>query len=423
MYIKDLSNDEFNNFTNSYPISSIFQTSEYGNVMNEEGFSLLYFGLINDDEKICGAALLLTEERKGLKYAYSPNGFLIDYNDYDLIKIFTEELKKYLKKKKIVALRFNPMIIKNSTDYRNNKVSTNMFFDETLAYLKSVGYKHFGLNNFYENIKPRYNAVINLSENINITYNNMHANTRMIIEEADKQGIKIIKGTLDTLDYLFDEVKDKYNKEKKYYENILNIFKGKNMVDYYYTKLDTNKYLQYVQRKINDQSKLCSQINDEIFRNRGNDNTELIDKKIFEENRLNDFKNELVYATELLKNRPDGVILSTMLLGKWKNEVIVLANGINKEFSQFNPKYLMIWKFIEKYSKEKFKIFNLGGITNPILRDERYFEDNEFKLSFNSRAIEYIGDFELIVSGALYTIYKNTKSIKSLLGKNQKAKI
>ena len=266
-------------------------------------------------------------------------------------------------------------------------------------------------------------TVINLNENVNTIFNSLNANTRLLIEEADKQGINIIKGSINTLDYLYDEVKDKYSRDKKYYENILNIFSARGMVDYYYAKLDTNKYLQYVQKKINEQSKLCSKINDEIFRNRKSDNTELIDKKIFEENRLNDFKNELVYATALLKNRPDGVILATMLLGKFKKEIVVLANGINKEFVQFNSKHLMIWKFIEKYNNEKYKIFNLGGITNPILRDERYFADNEFKLSFNSRTIEYIGDLELVVSGALYTIYKNNKSIKGLLGKNDKAKI
>lgn len=424
MDIKELSLEEFNNFSNFFPVSSIFQTTEYGKIMKEEGFSTLYIGLINnDDNKLYAAALLLTEERKGLKYAYSPNGFLIDYNDYDLVKIFTDQLKIFLKKKKIVAIRFNPMIIKQATDLKNNNVNFNMFFDDTLNYLKSIGYKHFGFNNFYENIKPRYNAVIDLSQNLNIILNNMNSSTRLFIEESNYQGIKVIVGTIDTLDYLYEQVKDKYSKDKKYYENLFKHFKDKNMVDYYYAKLDTNIYLQYVQKKINDQSKLCSKINDEIFRNRGNDNTDLIDKKIFEENRLNDYKNELIYATALLKNRPNGVILATMLLGKYKKEVIVLASGINKEFSQFNPKHLMIWKFIEKYSFEKFKIFNLGGITNPILRDERYYQENEFKLSFNSRAIEYIGDFELIVSPALYTIYKNTKSIKSLLGKKDKAKI
>ena len=423
MYIKELSTDEFNKFTDSFPNSSIFQTTEYGIVMDNEGFEPLYIGFIDDNESITAASLLLTEDRKGLKYAYAPNGFLIDYNNLDLVTNFTRELKKYLKKKKIVAIRFNPMIVRNSIDYKSNNMSSNMYFDSILECLKKLGYKHFGFNNFYENIKPRYNAVINLNENINTIFNSLNANTRLIIEEADKQGIKIIKGTINTLNYLCDEVKDKYSRDKKYYENILNIFSARGMVDYYYAKLDTNKYLQYVQRKINEQSKLCSKINDEIFRNRKSDNTELIDKKIFEENRLNDFKNELVYATALLKNRPDGVILSTMLLGKFKKEVVVLANGINKEFVQFNSKYLMIWKFIEKYNNDKYKIFNLGGITNPILRDERYFEDNEFKLSFNSRAIEYIGDLELVVSGALYTIYKNNKSIKSLLGKNDKAKI
>ena len=423
MLIKEISIDEFNKFTQFFSISSIYQTSEYGIIMNNEGFSPIYIGYFDNNDNILAAALLLTEERKGLKYAYSPNGFLIDYNNYDLLNNFTFELKNFLKKKKIVAVRLNPMIVRNSIDYKNNIMTTNIFFEETLKHLKELKYKHYGFTNFYETIKPRYNAIINLNDNIHIILNNMNINTRIKIEEADKQGIQIIKGNLDTLDYLFDQVKDKYSRDKKYYENILNIFSVRDMVDYYYAKLDTNKYLVYVQKKISEQAKLCSKINDEIFRNRGNNNAELIDKKIFEENRLNDFKNELVYATALLKNRPDGVILSTMLLGKYKDEVTVLANGINKEFPQFNSKYLMIWKFIEKYSKEKYKTFNLGGITNPILRDQRYFEDNEFKLNFNSKCIEYLGDLELVTNNALYTIYKNTKSIKNLLGKNDKAKI
>ena len=423
MYIKELTINEFNKFSDSFPNVSIYQTSEYGIVMSNEGFSSLYIGLIDDNENITGAALLLTENNKGLKYAYSPNGFLIDYNNYDLVNNFTKELKKFLKKRKIVAVRFNTMIIKNSIDYKNNNMNGNMYFDDILKNLIKEKYKHFGFNNFFESIKPRYNAVINLNDNLNKIFNNISENTRKIIEEADNQGIKIIKGTINTLDYLYDEVKDKYGREKKYYENMLNVFSAKDMIDYYYAKLDTDEYLVYVQKKINDQAKLCVKINDEIFKNRKNDNTELIDKKIFEENKLNDYKNELVYATALLKNRPDGVILASMLIGKYKNEVTILCNGINKEFKQFNAKHLMVWKFIEKYHNEKYKVFNLGGMTNPILRDERYYESNEFKLSFNSRCIEYLGDLEFVASGTLYTIYKNNKSIKGLMGKNESAKI
>ena len=52
MYIKELNTDEFNKFTNSFPISSIFQTTEYGIVMDNEGFDPLYIGLIDDNENI-----------------------------------------------------------------------------------------------------------------------------------------------------------------------------------------------------------------------------------------------------------------------------------------------------------------------------------------------------------------------------------
>ena len=45
----------------------------------------------------------------------------------------------------------------------------------------------------------------------------MNITTRMLIEEADKQGINIIKGTINALDYLYDQVKDKYSRDKNVY--------------------------------------------------------------------------------------------------------------------------------------------------------------------------------------------------------------
>ena len=39
MYIKELTNAEFNSFTDNFAYSSIYQTSEYGFIMNTQKFS------------------------------------------------------------------------------------------------------------------------------------------------------------------------------------------------------------------------------------------------------------------------------------------------------------------------------------------------------------------------------------------------
>ena len=53
--------------------------------------------------------LLIKNISPSIKEAYAPNGFLIDYSNFDLVKTFTEELTKYLKNEKITYLITNPM--------------------------------------------------------------------------------------------------------------------------------------------------------------------------------------------------------------------------------------------------------------------------------------------------------------------------
>ena len=77
----------------------------------------------------------------------------------------------------------------------------------------------------------------------------------------------------------------------------------------------------------------------------------------------------------------------------------------------------MIWKLIELYNKAGFKRFNLGGTTNPKINNEKYNHLNEFKLGFNARSIEYIGDLELVTNNTYYTLYRNSKPIRFILNK------
>ena len=75
----------------------------------------------------------------------------------------------------------------------------------------------------------------------------------------------------------------------------------------------------------------------------------------------------------------------------------------------------MTWKLIEKYSHENYKVFNLGGMTNPTIENDKYKGLNEFKLRFNARCVEYVGDLELVCNNTLYTLYKNATSFKFIL--------
>ena len=134
MYIKELTNAEFNLFTDKFHYFSIYQTSEYGFIMNTQNYTSIFLGMI-DDNKIVAASLVLIEKEGIFKYAYAPKGFLIDYSNKELVEQFTILLKEYFNKKKIMAIKINPMIIKSSYDYRTNMAHINPNFDEQIEFL------------------------------------------------------------------------------------------------------------------------------------------------------------------------------------------------------------------------------------------------------------------------------------------------
>ena len=419
MYIKELNNAEFNLFTDNYPLFSIYQTSEYGFIMNTQNYTTMFLGLINDHNKIIAASLILIEKEGIFKYAYAPKGFLIDYSNKELVEQFTVLIKQYLGKKKIMAIKINPMIIKSSYDYNTNSTIINPNFESQMEFLKSLDYYHLGYNNLFESFKPRYDAIIDLNKPITTLFGNMNKNFKNKIKNADRDGVRIIKGTSEQLDFLYNQVKDKYPRNKKYFENVLFFFKKRNMIDYYYANLDTNAYLISVQKKYQKQIDLCNKLNNKLFKNVGKNNNKLINNKIYEEHKLNELKNELVYATNLLKDNPDGILLATMLITKYRDEIYILMDGYNPKFKKINAKHLMTWKLIEKYSKDKYKKFNLGGMTNPFKTTDKYKGLNEFKLSFNARCVEYIGDLELITNQKLYNLYRNSKPIRYILKRDK----
>ena len=418
MYIKELTNQEFNMFTDNFFMSSIYQTSEYGFIMNTQNYNTIFLGLI-DGNKILAATLILIEKNQMFKYAYAPKGFLIDYNDKFLVEEFTKQIKEYLNKKKVIAIKINPMIVKSSYDYVTGITHINPNFEEQIEFLKSLGFYHLGFNNLFESFKPRFDAIIDLNKPITTLFGNMNKNFKNKVKSADKNGVIIVKANDSEIDYLYNEVKNKYPRDKKYFENVLYFFKKRNMIDYYYAKLDTNAYLINVQKRYQKQMDICNKINNKLFKNVGKSNNKLINNKIYEENKLNEIKNELIYATKLLKEEPSGVVIATMLITKYRDEIYIFMDGYNKDFKKINAKHLMTWKLIERYSKEKYKRFNLGGMTNPNIKNDKYKGLNEFKLSFNARCIEYIGDLELITSPALYALYRNSKPIRYILKKDK----
>ena len=413
MNLKELSASEFNDFVNEYKNSNIYQTEQYANAMNNQKFTHYYYGL-EDDNKIYVATLILVEKSHGFKYAYAPRGYLMDYTDNDYLKTFTALLKKELGKKGIIAIKLNPEIIKETYDSKSANINSNSDYEMIFNNLKKLGYYHLGYNNFFEAFKPRFEARLKLNIPLEQLFNNIDDKAKEYIINGDNAGLQVFKCNGLNKEYLSFNNKME-QKEIDFYQNMANAYLDN--LEMFYIKLDTNAYLKNVQRKYQEQSERSNVANAKVFETRGTDNTNEINIKLQEESKLNDIKNELVYATNLLKNIPNGIVIGSCIAIKHKNMVYLLTDNYDEQYKIHNANYVLLWKLIEKYKNDGIEEFNLGGITNFSLEDNPYKDLNEFKLGLGSVGYEYIGDLEFITNKPLYVMYQNSSPIRNILKK------
>lgn len=424
MYLKELTNEEFNNFTDHFIQDSMYQTTEYAFLMNTQGYDSVLLGLIDDENKLVAASLVLIHKRYGFKYAYAPRGFLLDYTNQSLLEAFTIAIKKYLGKKDVIAIKICPMIVKSLYDKKYTLIGINKNFSMLFENIKKLGYYHLGFNHYFEALKPRYEAILDLSKPTYTLFQNFSRGLRNKIRSAMNKGVKIYKGSPKELEELYLQNRNIYNKELSYFDSIYKYFGKKGEVDYFYAKLDTNHYLTLAKQLYENQETYNTSLNNIILSKNIQRKETYITKKIQADKKFESYKKQMVRATTLLRDYPEGVIIATALVIKYRDTVYLYTDSYDKNLKDFCGKHLLLWSLIEKYAKEGFHYFNLGGATNVTLKENEYKGLNDFKASFGSTFYEYIGDFELITNQGLYFMYKNTAPIRNIFGtKNKPNKI
>lgn len=413
MQFRELNEQEFIDFTNNFPLKSIYQTLEYGLVMQKQNYQTFLLGLLNNNT-IVAATLILVKKEEGFKYAYAPRGFLLNYEDFYLLRDFTNHIRNFLGKMNIIGIKINPLIIRNVYNFDEQTVSNNPNYQLIYESLKQNEYYHLGYNNFFEALKPRFEAIIELNQPLYQLFNNIKKNYRTKIRSAIKNGVRVYKGTADDLGYLYDFTKHKYSRNLEYFKDCYQFYAKRNMIDLYYTKLDTKIYLKTIQDKLSHYEEYSNKLNDQIIEKKGQKKS-IINKKINIDRYLDQYKKELVNATNLLRKYPNGIVTSCLLLIKQDKQITILMDGYDKKYKRLNSKHLLIWQLIEIYQKIGFHQFNLGGISNMTVDSNKYSGLDEFKLNFGAKMIEYAGDFELVTNKRNYNLYRNYVPLKNLI--------
>lgn len=412
MIFRELSVEEFDNFAVNYIPNSPYQTSGYGLTMYTQGYNVYFLGLV-ENNKVLAATMVMVKNEGSFKYGYVPRGFLIDYRDKELLDTFTKHLRKYLNSKSVVAIKICPMVVKTIYDNDYKLVANNPDFDSIFNNLKSLEFYHLGFNKYFEALKPRYEAIIDLNKDYVTLFQNMSKTFKTKVRSAENAGVRIHKGDEEDIKILYEQAKGKYPRNIKYFEELYKNFHKNNMADIYYAKVDLDVYSKKCQNEFVKAENIANIANDKVLSKNSNNKT--INKKMAADKNLNIYKAKLSSAINLMAEHPNGIIIATVLVVKTKDTVTIMMDSFDRKYNSFNAKHLIIWKLIEKYSKEGYHLFNLGGIVANE-ENNKYKGLNEYKLGFGSRVYEYIGDFEFVTNKPLYLMYRNTGFLKKKNG-------
>lgn len=412
MKIITLDEISFDKFASTHKYRNYYQTSAYAKTIKNHGYDIHYIGIIDDLGNLMGASLLLYKEVfMNYKIAYAPRGFLFDYTNVNNLKELASRLKKLLSKQGFISVTIDPYLPVNIRDKDGKIMNINNEANIALENLKASGFNYLGPNLFFESKKPRFEAIVTLDNDIKDIYQSFEKRVRHKIKKAIRSGVEIYKGSKEELELFYELIKKKYNKPLSYYIDLYNNFE--NNIDLYFAKLNTETFvitsrLQY-EREIEINNDLANKIQ---ATSNANSKKKLINEKMESDKLVNTYKKNLVWATNLLKDNPEGLIIGTSLNLTYDNVCYLIIEGFNQSFKTLNPNYLIKWKMINDYKNKNIKYINLNAVSGEFTKINKYSGLNEMKLGFNSLVTEYIGEFELIISPLPYNLYKNLNKDK-----------
>ena len=430
MKLVNLKENEFKKYADSHPQITFHQTREWANLKKENGWDSYYLGF-KDNDKIVAAALILSKTIPFInkKMFYSPRGFLIDYNNYDLLEEFTNEIKKFAKNQKAIFIKIDPYVEYQERDNNGNIISDGYNNKNAIENLKKLNYKFFGFNLMQDTLQPRWMHVIEINgKSKDEIDKEMESKTRQILRKNEKSGIKTREISKDELP-LFKSImehtgdrRDFIDRPLSYYESMWNNLHESEILKILVAEIDFDEYLKNTKCEKNEMEK---NLKDRIYKH-DNNLLKMNEKKYISTNKqdydsIERLNKQIEKINEYKEKFGNKKTLGTILFLIYGNEVLSLFGGTDDNLMQFQSAYTIHYEGIKYAIENGYKRYNFYGITGDFRKENPLYGLYLFKKSFGGHVVELIGEFDLVVNKFQYILYKISfkcyKTVKNLIKK------
>ena len=392
-FIENVEINKYKEFENNHPKAHFLQSYGWGEFCKQAKNQIpKYVGMEDNDGNLVATCLILLKKTPlNYSYGYAPRGFILDYNDKDIIAKFTEYLKKYMQDNKIIYIKFDPDIKYQTIDEDGNKVEDGNNNYDLYNYMLSLGYKHTGFYKLYEGNQPRYTFRINLQKPWEEIEKKMAKTFLKSVKRSYNYDL-IVDNKVNVTDFYrllqSNSSKDGFDPHnQKYYEIFSQEMQKDGNVKFFNISLRPKEYLKKIDKEL---GVLTSSLSDS--------------KK-----KIEDIKNQITRLEKekkvFQKYDQDELVVCSLICTYTKNRAWSLYIG-SDELANFTfavtRSYYEAIKDAYNNGYEFFDLFGTPG--DPKTKYKNLASLHDFKRKFGDEYIEFIGEFDLVNNQLLYRL-------------------
>ena len=390
-FIENVEINRYREFESNHKKSHFLQSYEWGLFCKRaKGQVPCYVGMEDENGNLVATCLILLRKTPfGFSYGYAPRGFILDYSNKDVIKVFTTYLKEYMKNNKIIYIKFDPDIKYQDIDENGNKIDGGENNYELYDYMLSLGYKHTGFYRLYEGNQPRYTFRINLNK----TWEEIEAKFNKSFMKSVKRSYSynlIVDNDVKVDDFYrllqSNSSKDDFDPHSlEYYKIFSEEMSKDNNMKYFNISIRPKELLENISKDIDA-------LNKEL---------EVSKKKEADiKNKISRLEKEKEVFSKIDK---DEVCICSLICTYTKTHAWSLYIGsddlANFTFAVTRSYYEAI-KDAYNNGYEFFDLFGTPG--DPNTKYKNLAKLHDFKRKFGDEYIEFIGEFDLVNNKLLY---------------------
>lgn len=409
-----LSSDEYNEFTSHHPYGNFLNSIYAGDKLKMNGWDIQYLGLKQDDI-LLGAALIAKRSIHVGNYFYIPRGYVIDYDNFDLIDEFTKLIIIYMKQDKGVYFKIDPYVIFQQRD-QNGKIKPGCQPNINLVHhMEQIGFQHQGFFVGYNALSQcRWVSVLSLKDKDTDTiFSEFSYQTRQDIRNSERYGVHVRTLNYDEL-HIMAEMEEKSSKRQhfhpmslSYYQELFKVYGEHCKALYAY--LSIKEYDEILKQQKIETNNIMDVLKQEISVMQ---NSEKKKKRLKEAEEIyQSILRKEVQLNEIKKTHNDELPLAAAFFIKYGNEVIYLESGSSFEYKRFKATYAIQWHMIKEAIQEGYAYYNFYGISGYFEKDQPGYGVFDFKRGFNAEVVELTGDFLYPLSKTRYFMYQTMKKL------------